>query len=100
MKYRFFYSKKQAGDDCNALVRTPEGFKKYSEMRSDGGGSNWDDAVLVHESDECPEIDPNLCGYCSRCEFLCKEEGDDYIYRKLSRKPTTLVVGMKGLLDT
>lgn len=57
-----------------------EGFKKYSEMRSDGGGSNWDDAVLVYESDECPEIDPNLCGCCSRCEFLCKEEGDDYIY--------------------
>jgi hypothetical protein len=80
MKYRFFYSKKQAGNDCDALVKTPEGFKKYSEMRSDGGGSNWDDAVLVYESDECPEIDPNLCGYCSRCEFLCKEEGDDYIY--------------------
>ena len=25
---------------------------------------------------------------------------NDFDYRKLSRKPTTLVVGMKGLLDT
>ncbi len=67
MKYRFFYSKAQTMDDCNPLVKTPDGWKEYSEMSSNGGSSNWDDAVLVYESDECPEIDPNLCGCCDRC---------------------------------
>lgn len=67
MKYRFFYSKNQTMEDCNPLVKTPDGFKEYSEMRSDGGNSNWEDAVLVYESIECPEINPNMCGNCMRC---------------------------------
>jgi len=54
-------------DDCNPLVKTPDGWKEYSEMRSDGGDSNWNDAVLIYETDKCPEIDKNMCGHCMRC---------------------------------
>jgi hypothetical protein len=67
LKYRFLYSKQQTMDDCNPLVETPDGFKEYSEMRSDGGSSDWDDAVLVYESNVCPKIDPHMCGNCMRC---------------------------------
>ena len=70
MKYRFFYSKKQTMERCNPLVKTPDGYKKYSEMRSDGGGSNWDDAVLVYESDVRPNIKVNRCGHCMRCRLF------------------------------
>lgn len=68
-KYRFFYSATQTMDDCNPVVQTPNGWMEYSEMRSDGGGSNWEDAILVYESDEMPEIKPNMCGCCTRCAF-------------------------------
>lgn len=80
MKYRFFYSKRQCEDECNPLVKTPDGFKEYSEMRSDGGDAHWEDAVLVFEAEQEPEIDPNFCGYCSRCAFLEKDFNDDYTY--------------------
>ncbi len=76
MKYRFFYSKKQTMEECNPLVKTPDGYKEYSEMSSVGGISGWDDAILVYESDECPPIDPNLCGKCARCYGIMNvEEG-------------------------
>jgi hypothetical protein len=69
MKYKFFYSKKQTFGDCCPKVLTPDGFKEYSEMSSCNGDSNWNDAVLVYESEEHPKIDTNIsplceCGHC------------------------------------
>ena len=65
--FKFFYSKNQTMGNCNPLVKTPDGWKEYSEMRSDGGNSNWEDATLVYEANECPQINTNLCGHCSMC---------------------------------
>jgi hypothetical protein len=62
--------------ECNPLVKTPNGYKEYSEMSSVGGISDWGDAILVYESDECPQIDPNLCGKCARCYGIINVEED------------------------
>lgn len=55
---RFWYSAKQDSmarciwdDHKPSYVQTPDGWKLYSQWSSDGGNSNWDDAVLVYETD-------------------------------------------------
>ncbi len=64
-KYRFYYSKKQDNIDEDmwgfnprfTYVKTPDGYKQYSELcTQEGIKCNWDDAVLVYECDDMPEI--------------------------------------------
>ena len=64
-KNRFYYSKKQNDIDEEmwniptrfTFVKTPDGWKQYSEWCSvKGVKCNWEDAELVYETDEEPEI--------------------------------------------
>ena len=64
-KYRFYYSRKQNAVDEDmwgftpryTFVKTLDGYKQYSELCSiKGTRCNWEDAELVYEADEMPEI--------------------------------------------
>lgn len=64
-KNRFYYSEKQNNIDEEVwdmptrftFVKTPDGWKQYSEWCSvKGVKCNWEDAELVYETDEEPEI--------------------------------------------
>lgn len=64
-KIRLFYSSKQreiSGENyydegiCKFLNPITGKYEPYTEMRSDGGSSNFDDAVCVYEGDEEPKI--------------------------------------------
>lgn len=64
-KNRFWYSERQASLDDDVwdknrqftFVKTPEGYKLYSEWCSiKGTRCNWEDAELVYETDDEPEV--------------------------------------------
>ena len=64
-KNRFWYSERQASLDDDVwdknrqftFVKTPEGYKLYSEWCSiKGTRCNWEDAELVYETDDDPEV--------------------------------------------
>ena len=65
-KNRFYYSKKQNSIDVEmwsfvveryAFVKTPNGYKQYSEWCSiRGSRCNWSDAKLVYATDDEPEV--------------------------------------------
>jgi hypothetical protein len=59
-KNRFYYSRKQAylfGEPDYNFVKVNGVWEKYSEWCSlPDSKSNWDDAILVYESDDNPEI--------------------------------------------
>ena len=77
---KFWYSEKQRNvlnfnfreRPCTSLVKTENGWKEYTELCSDGSDSNWDDATLVFESKDKPQIDTNNChkSTCTRCRML------------------------------
>ena len=64
-KNRFYYSKKQSDIENDmwgfptrfTFVKTPDGWRIYSEWCSTKGAKcNWEDAKLVYETDDEPEI--------------------------------------------
>ena len=64
-KNRFYYSKKQNSIDVEmwdsieryTFVKTPDGWKLYSQWCSTKGDKcNWEDAELVFETDEIPDV--------------------------------------------
>jgi hypothetical protein len=74
VKHRFFYSEQQTMGECSPKVKTPEGWKEYSEWCSSDNIPNWKDAKLIYETDEQPEIDLNMCGYCYRCSTFMEQD--------------------------
>lgn len=69
-KNRFYYSKKQSEIDEEmwnmptrfTFVKTPDGWKQYSEWCSvKSAKCNWEDAKLVYETDDEPEVIIHEC---------------------------------------
>jgi hypothetical protein len=75
---RLFHSEKQRGGDCCPEALIDGEWVEYSEHIGKGFEDktcNWDDAVLLYESEEEPKIRRSFCGCCTECYMMDEYKG-------------------------
>lgn len=73
---RLYYSETQRAGTCcpEALINGMwVEYTEFIDCRPEYNTSNWDDAELLFEGDEEPEIRRLFCGHCFDCSMMLGE---------------------------